>query len=71
MKGAFGNEGALRFSGNRRPEAGFFAQEREHSFYQRVGGDAVFFAQEWYGAVFDELIRPADTYDRRIDRLGM
>ena len=42
MKGAFGNEGALRFYlGDRRPKIGLFAQERQNFFHQRVGGDAV------------------------------
>ena len=42
MKGAFGNEGALRFSGHRWREFGFFAEKRKHFFNQRVGCDAVF-----------------------------
>jgi hypothetical protein len=34
MKGAFGNEGALRFLlGYRWTEAGFLAQKREHFFH--------------------------------------
>ena len=41
MKGAFGNEGVLRFSGHRWRELGFFAKERKHFFHECVGCDAV------------------------------
>src|SRR4029077_14897096 len=56
-------------SGNRRPERGFFAEEREDFFYQCIGCDAVLLAQDWNGAVLDELIGPTDPNDRRVDHL--
>ena len=72
MKGAFGNEGALRFlSGYRRSQLGFPAKEREDFFHKRVGGDAVFFAQRRNVAVLDKLVGPADPHHRCIDHLRM
>src|SRR5207302_8696275 len=56
-------------SGNGRAKAGFFAQEREHLFYERIGCDAVFLPQNWNSAVLDKLIRPTDADDGRIDQL--
>src|SRR4030095_1152227 len=49
--------GALN-SGYGRPEARFFPQERQNFFHQCVGGDAVFLAEDWNGAMLNELIGP-------------
>ena len=81
MKGAFGNEGALRFyrcsvraanannqiSGYGWLKIRLFPEQRQNFFHQCVSGDTVFFAQDWNGAMFDELIRPTYTYHRRIN----
>src|SRR5438874_3348334 len=84
MKGAFGNEGALRFYnlsgesalcrrwpilGNRRLKLRLFVQQRQNFFYQCIGGDAVFLPQDWNRAMLDELIRPAYAHHRRVDHL--
>ena len=42
MKGAFGNEGALRFLlGDRWPKLGLLAKQRQNFFDQCIGRDAV------------------------------
>ncbi len=70
MKGAFGNEGAFRFLlGDRWPELGLFAEERQNFFHERVGCDSVFLAQNRNGAVLDELIGPTDADHRRVYHL--
>ena len=69
MKGAFGNEGALRFLSDGRTQSGFFAQERQNFINQRVGSDAVLFAQNWNGAVLDKIIWPADPDHGRVNHL--
>src|SRR5882724_5500313 len=72
MKGAFGNEGALRFYlGCGWPDAGFLSQQRQHLFHQCVRSDPMFLAQNWDAAVFDELIGPSDANDRGVDHLRM
>src|SRR5262249_43363516 len=70
MKGAFGDEGALRsLLGYRWSQLGFFAEKRENFFHEGVGCDAVLFAEDWDGAVFNELIGPTDSHHRCIDHL--
>src|SRR5947199_5379467 len=70
MNGAFGTEGALRFSsGYRWPDTRFFVQKRQHFFHERVGSDAMLFAQDWNSAVLDELVRPSEAHHRRVDHL--
>src|SRR5204863_366873 len=120
MKGAFGNEGALRFlinadslfapigasrrsnrfslcgsichlerladakqflgfvapvadpnSSRSRPDAGFFSQEREYFFHQRVRSNAMFLSQDRDGAVLDKLIGPSDADHWSVDHLRM
>src|SRR3977135_1703241 len=51
------------------PERGFFAEKGQDFFYQCVGCDAVLLAQDWNGAVLDELIGPADAHYRCVDHL--
>src|SRR6266496_5742787 len=58
-------------SGHRWPDSGFFAQQRQHFFHKRLTCDAVFFAQDRNGAVLDELVRPTDAHNWRIDHLRM
>src|ERR1044072_7215316 len=83
MKGAFGNGGALRFygvldstpaltktiSGHRWLKLRLLTEKRQNFFHQRVSSDAVLLAQDWNGAVLDELIGPADACHRCIDHL--
>ena len=70
MKGAFGDEGALRFLlGYRWSQLGFFAEKRENFFHERVGCNAVLLAQDGNSAVFDELVGPTDSHDGCIDHL--
>ena len=71
MKGAFGNEGALRLSSHRRLELCFFAKQRQNLFNKSVGGETVLLPQDWDGAVFDELIGPADPHHGCVDHLRM
>src|SRR5206468_3806821 len=72
MKGAFGNEGALRFLlGDRRPKLGLFAEEWQNLFDECVGCDSVLLAQDWNCAMLDELIGPTDAHHRRVDHLRM
>src|SRR5438128_11879940 len=84
MKGAFGNEGALRFYnlsgesalcrrwpilGNRRLKLRLFVQQRQNFFYQCLSGDAVVLPQDWYGAMLDDLMRSAYAHHLRVDHL--
>src|SRR5581483_8715390 len=55
--------------GHRRLKLRFLLQQGKHFFHQCVGGDAVFFAQDWNGTVLDKLIGPAYAHHRRIDHL--
>src|SRR5947209_5400839 len=62
---------SLSLSGRGWPDAGFFSQEREYFFHQRVGSNAMFLSQDRDGAVLDKLIGPSDPNDWRIDHLRM
>lgn len=55
------------FSGRGWLDAGFFSQQWQHLFHERVGGDAMFLSQDRNGAVLDKLIGPSDAHNRRID----
>jgi len=82
MKGAFGNGGALRFTARsivHRPDetisghgwlkVRLLTEKRQNFFHQRVSSDAVLLAQDWNGAVLDELIGPPHTRHRRVKHL--
>src|SRR5215831_7395689 len=58
-----------QISGYRRLDLGFFAQQRQGFFDERVGCDPMFLAQDWNRAVLDELIGPSDPDYWRIDHL--
>src|SRR4029453_6072151 len=60
--------GALN-SGYGRPEARFFPKERQNFFHHCVGGDAVFFSEEWNGAMLNEMIGPTYAHFRRVNHL--
>src|SRR6186997_484176 len=45
------------------------AQERQHFFNQRIGGEAVFAAQDRNRTMLDELIGPPDSHHRRVNVL--
>ena len=49
----------------------FTLQERHDFFHERVRRDAVFFAQDRNAAVLDELVRPANANDRRVDLVAV
>ena len=44
-----------------------FLEQGQHLLDQRVGRDPVFLAQDRDGAVFDELVGPADPDDRGVE----
>ena len=83
MKGAFGNEGALlllrcacqhtipdeTISGHGWLKVRLFTEKGQNFFHQRVSSDAVLLAQDWNGAVLDELIGPPNPHHRCVDHL--
>src|SRR5436190_9008632 len=46
-------------------------QKREDLLHECVRRNAVLLSKDWYRAVFDELIGPADPHYRRIDHLAV
>src|SRR5437870_13737218 len=46
-------------------------QKRQDLLVECIRRNAVLLSKDWYRAVFDELIRPANPYYRRIDHLAV